>query len=89
MGEKIQRLKEKIDKARDRLAEAMLEECELRGRIQEVLDAVFAMGKLEKKAELLRNHAGWLRESLCAEKPNAEGHQKFWKGEARKNRTRI
>ena len=63
----------------------MLEECELRGRIQEVLDAVFArMGKLEKKAELLRNHAGWLRESLCAEKPNAEGHQKFWKAKQEK-----
>ena len=74
-----EQLKEKISDAREYLAERMVEECEIRGHIREVLEVVLErVGELQRKAELLRAKIDFLRNRLNAKVDDSKQTEKFW-----------
>ena len=83
--EKVDRLKEKIREAHEHLAEQMVEECEIRGHIREVLEVVLErVGELQRKAELLRAKIDFLRNRLNAKVEGFKQSEEFWNQKEKK-----
>ena len=75
----VDRLKEKISEAQEYLAEQMVEECELRGYVREVLEVVLErVGELQREAELLRSKIDFLRNRLNAKVEGFKQSEEFW-----------
>ena len=84
-GDKIKRLTEQISEARERLAEAMVEECEIRGHVREVLEVVFErVGGCQRKADVLRVQVDFLRRELSEKARDSKQNEKFWKQSEKK-----
>ena len=76
----IEDLREKISGARECLAEAMTEECELRANRREVLEAVLErIGNLQRKADLLKVQAEFLGKRISEGRNVSAENEKFWK----------
>ena len=83
--ENVNRLKEKISEAQEYLAEQMVEECELRGYVREVLEVVLErVGELQRKAELLRSKIDCLRNRLNAKVEGFKQSEEFWNQKEKK-----
>ena len=81
----VDRLKEKIREAHENLAEQMVEECEIRGHIREVLEVVLErVGELQRKAELLREKIDFLRNRLISKVEDSKLSDKFWNHKEKK-----
>jgi hypothetical protein len=81
----VDRLKEKIREAHEHLAEQMVEECEIRGHIREVLEVVLErVGELQRKAELLRAKIDFLRNRLNAKVEGFKQSEEFWNQKEKK-----
>ena len=81
----VDRLKEKIREAHEHLAEQMVEECEIRGHIREVLEVVLErVGELQRKAELLREKIDFLRNRLISKVEDSKLSDKFWNHKEKK-----
>jgi gas vesicle protein len=79
------RLKEKIREAEEYLAEQMVEECELRGYVREVLEVVLErVGELQREAELLRSKIDFLRNRLNAKVEGFKQSEEFWNQQEKK-----
>jgi hypothetical protein len=80
-----EKLKEKIREAHEHLAEQMVEECEIRGHIREVLEVVLKrVGELQRKAELLRAKIDFLRNRLSAKMENPKQSEESWNQQEKK-----
>ena len=80
-----EKLKEKIGEAHEHLAEQMVEECELRGHVREVLEVVLErVGELQRKAELLRAKIDFLRNRLNAKVEGFKQSEEFWNQQEKK-----
>ena len=83
--EKVDRLKEKISEAQEYLAEQMVEECELRGYVREVLEVVLErVGELQREAELLRSKIDFLRNRLNAKVEGFKQSEESWNQQEKK-----
>ena len=83
--EKVDRLNEKISEAQEYLAEQMVEECELRGYVREVLEVVLErVGELQRKAELLRAKIDFLRNRLNAKVEGFKQSEESWNQKEKK-----
>jgi len=81
----VDRLKEKIREAHEHLAEQMVEECEIRGHIREVLEVVLErVGELQRKAELLRAKIDFLRNRLSEKMEGFKQSEEFWNQKEKK-----
>lgn len=81
----VDRLKEKISEAQEYLAEQMVEECELRGYVREVLEVVLErVGELQREAELLRSKIDFLRNRLNAKVEGFKQSEEFWNQQEKK-----
>jgi DNA repair exonuclease SbcCD ATPase subunit len=79
------RLKEKISEAQEYLAEQMVEECELRGYVREVLEVVLErVGELQREAELLRSKIDFLRNRLNAKVEGFKQSEESWNQQEKK-----
>jgi gas vesicle protein len=79
------RLKEKIREAEEYLAEQMVEECELRGYVREVLEVVLErVGELQREAELLRSKIDFLRNRLNAKVEGFKQSEESWNQQEKK-----
>ena len=83
--EKVDRLKEKIREAHEHLAEQMVEECEIRGHIREVLEVVLErVGELQRRAELLRSKIDFLRNQLSEKLEDSKQSEESWNQQEKK-----
>ena len=83
--EKVDRLNEKISEAQEYLAEQMVEECELRGYVREVLEVVLErVGELQREAELLRSKIDFLLNRLNAKVEGFKQSEEFWNQKEKK-----
>ena len=81
----VDRLKEKISEAQEYLAEQMVEECELRGYVREVLEVVLErVGELQREAELLRSKIDFLRNRLNAKVEGFKQSEESWNQQEKK-----
>lgn len=81
----VDRLKEKISEAQEYLAAQMVEECELRGYVREVLEVVLERaGELQRKAELLRLKIDFLRNRLNAKVEGFKQSEESWNQQEKK-----
>ena len=81
----VDRLKEKIREAHEHLAEQMVEECEIRGHIREVLEVVLErVGELQRRAELLRAKIDFLRNRLSAKMEDSKRSEESWNQKEKK-----
>ena len=83
--EKVDRLNEKISEAQEYLAEQMVEECELRGYVREVLEVVLErVGELQREAELLRSKIDFLLNRLNAKVEGLKQSEESWNQKEKK-----
>jgi hypothetical protein len=81
----VDRLKEKIREVHEHLAEQMVEECEIRGHIREVLEVVLErVGELQRRAELLRTKIDFLRNRLSAKMEDSKQSEESWNQQEKK-----